>query len=368
MAREDGREDTGLNRELLRAPYRFDFFQAVRLLERRMRDRARRDPGLRVQPVGHHGPGNEVVTFRTPPSLGFPAGTISQLHEIVPDPEQGLDAPATELVVAFLGLTGPNGALPRHYTELLIQRVRAKDYSLRDFFDLFNHRLISLFFRAWEKYRLPVGYERAHLYDRGGPPDLVTLGLYCLVGIGTDGLRGRLDLNDEVFLHYSGHFAHYPRSASALECLLEDYLGMPTRVLQIQGRWLRLSSDDVSVIPGRRHPRGRNNELGVNLTVGKRIWDVQSRFRLRIGPLTWTQFRSLMPDGPNLRPLCQVTRMFVGPDLDFDVQPVLRPDEVRPCRLNPAKEAGPYLAWNTWLPGRPRERPVDDAVFQPRER
>ncbi|MCA1685554.1 MAG: type VI secretion system baseplate subunit TssG, partial [Planctomycetia bacterium] len=203
---------------------------------------------------------------------------------------------------------------------------------------------------------------------RGGPPDPITGGLYCLVGMGTGGLRGRLDVDDEAFLHYSGHFAHFPRSASALESLLEDFLGLPTRVLQIQGHWLRLGPDDLSAMPGRGQPGGRNNELGVNLIVGKRVWDVQSRFRLRVGPLNWSQFRSLMPDGSTLRPLCQVTRTFVGLDLDFDVQPVLLPEHVPPCRLGPQKDAGPFLAWNTWLPARARKRPVDDAVFQPRER
>ena len=85
----------------------------------------------------------------------------------------------------FLGLTGPSGALPRHYTELLLQRIREKDFSLRDFLDLFNHRLISLFYRAWEKYNWPVAYERSQLDNPGGEPDPVTRSVYCLVGMGT---------------------------------------------------------------------------------------------------------------------------------------------------------------------------------------
>ena len=156
------------------------------------------------------------------------------------------------MVVTFLGLTGPSGVLPRHYTELLLQRIREKDFSLRDFLDLFNHRLISLFYRAWEKYRLPIGYERSQLDDPDEQPDPVTRGLYCLVGLGTAGLRGRLDVDDEAFLYYSGHFAHFPRSASALECLLADYLEMPVRVQQCQGQWLALEPDDQAL-----HARAR---------------------------------------------------------------------------------------------------------------
>lgn len=362
MASEDGRESLGLNRELIAAPYRFDFFQAVRLLEHRSRERATKEGLSRREPVGHDDPGREIVLFRALASLSFPSGAISQLRDAEKAVDK-LDAVTPELVVTFFGLTGPNGVLPRHYTELLIQRIRERDYSLRDFLDLFNHRLISLFYRAWEKYRLPVGYERKQLDDPTGEPDLVTRGLYSLVGLGTPGLRGRLPFTDELLLHYSGHFAHYPRSAVALQCLLEDYLEMPAQVLQIQGQWLYLDEDDQAFMPNSRQPKGRNNQLGVNLVVGERVWDVQSKFRLKLGPLNWKQFRSLMPDGPALRSLCHLTRSFVGPDLDFDVQPILEAEQVPPCRLNTRSDNGSYLGWNTWLQTQPFDRPVDDAVF-----
>src|SRR5262249_24799324 len=155
----------------------------------------------------------------------------------------------------------------------LLQRIRERDFSLRDFLDLFNHRLISLFYRAWEKYSLPFTHERSRLDNFGGEPDPVTQGLYCLVGLGTTGLRGRMEIDDEVFLHFSGHFAHFPRSALALECLLTDHLGMSVAVLQSQGQWLQLEPDDRAFMPSSAHPNGRNNQLGINLVVGERVWD-----------------------------------------------------------------------------------------------
>jgi type VI secretion system protein ImpH len=269
------------------------------------------------------------------------------------------------MIVTFLGLTGPAGALPRHYTETLLQRIRERDFSLRDFLDLFNHRLISLFYRAWEKYSLPMSYERSRLDNPGGEPDPVTQSLYCLVGLGTSGVRCRLEVDDEAVLHYSGHFAHFPRSALALECMLADHLEMSVAVLQCQGQWLKLEPVDRAFMPSPMQPGGLNNQLGVNLVIGERVWDVQSKFRLRLGPLTWQQFRSLMPNGRALRPLVQMTRLYAGPTLDFDVQPVLRPEEVPACRLTRDVDEGPYLGWNTWMP---REtislHPIDDAIFQ----
>jgi type VI secretion system protein ImpH len=370
MASADGRERDSVNRELFRAPYRFDFFQAVRLLEHHLREQTRRG-GARDSHPAEHGVGrdvhpmDEVVRFRAHASLGFPAGALSEVRLVAQSSKSSLRGHPPEMVVTFMGLTGPNGVLPRHYTELLLQRIRERDYALRDFLDLFNHRLISLFYRAWEKYRLPITYERAALDDPAGQPDLTTNGLYCLVGMGTNELRGRLETDDEVFLHYSGHFAHFPRSALALETLLAEYLDMPVQVLQCQGQWLHLDPDDQALMPSWREPRGRNNQLGVSLVVGERVWEVQSKFRLRIGPLSWRQFRTLMPNGRSLRPLCEVTRTYVGPTLDFDVQPVLRFDEVPPCRLSSDAEEGPYLGWNTWMPSATSlsARHRDDAVF-----
>ena len=105
-----------------------------------------------------------------------------------------------------MGLTGPSGVLPEHYTRLLIERLRAKDYTLRDFLDLFNHRVISLFYRAWEKYRFQFVYEQVKLGAVGDETeDFFTKCLYCLVGMGTGGLRGRQKIDDETFLYYGGH-------------------------------------------------------------------------------------------------------------------------------------------------------------------
>jgi type VI secretion system protein ImpH len=365
MAAENGREGVDLSERLLREPHRFDFFQAVRLLEWIARERARPDGQRPGAPVGQDAaPEREVVRFRALPSLGFPASPVAQVRQ--PAAEDGAAwPPPAEMVVSFLGLTGPSGALPQHYTTLLLRRIRERDYALRDFLDLFNHRLVSLFHRAWEKYRLPFAYERHKLGPAGEEADLATWGLYCLAGLGTAGLRGRLEVPDEAFLFYAGHFAHCPRSAAALEGILEDYFELPVRVQPLQGQWLALGAEERSRVPGPGCPKGRNNRLGADLVVGQRVWDVQSKFRVRVGPLGYDEFRRLMPSGDRLVPLHQLTRTYVGPDLDFDVQPVLRAAEVPWCRLRTTGERS-RLGWNTWARSRGMGRDVDDAVFSVR--
>jgi type VI secretion system protein ImpH len=351
MASTNGRKTPGLSEQLLREAHRFDFFQAVRLLERAQRV----PPGQRL-PVGEDSsPDREVIHFHALPALSFPAGAV----HLVNSESKGVP----EMIVAFMGLTGPGGVLPHHYTAMLLRRLRLKDASLRDFLDVFNHRLVSLFYRAWQKYRLPASYERARLDPQRGELDATTQALYCLVGLGTPGLSGRLAIDDEAFLYFSGHFSHSPRSAIALECMLQEYFELPIQVEQLQGQWLYLSTEDCAELPSRANPQGANNQMGLNVVVGERLWDVQSKFRLRVGPLTYAQFRRFMPDGDGLRPLCEMVRSYVGPEFDFDVQPVLRPEEVPWSRSRSTGEGRSRLGWNTWVRRPPFTHEVADPVF-----
>src|SRR5262249_49662898 len=134
------------------------------------------------------------------------------------------------VTVNFLGLTGPMGLLPVSYTELVRDRARSKDPALRDFFDLFHHRILSLFYQAWKKYRFFVPYER----DR---QDRFSRHLRSFVGLGTQGLQDRQPVRDESFLFYSGLLALQPRSAVALEQILADYFNVPVLVEQFIGAW-----------------------------------------------------------------------------------------------------------------------------------
>jgi type VI secretion system protein ImpH len=271
------------------------------------------------------------------------------------------DAPP-EMTVTFMGLIGPSGVLPQHYTKMVIQRTRDKDFGLRDFLDLFNHRALSLFYRAWEKERFALGYERTQA-EGVGEEDLFTRCLYCLIGHGTAGLRGRMHFDDEALLFFAGNFSHHPRSALALERMLCDYFDLAFHVKQFQGQWLRISDEDRSLLPSVRRPQGQNARLGRGFVVGERVWDVQCRFRLRVGTVGYAQFLRLMPSGDMLRSLCELTRLYVGPELDFDVQPMLRGEEAPWSQLGGDGAEAPRLGWNTWIRCQPFQRNVEDAVF-----
>lgn len=340
MAAESRGSVAPLNQVLFDEPYRFGFFQAVRLLERLSPERAL---------VGRHdtSPREEVVRFRSRPTLQFPASEIHQLsHQAHGSQEE--DAPP-EMMVSFMGLIGPLGVLPGYTTELVAERVRYKDTALWEFLDLFNHRMVSLFYRAWERYRFAVTFER-------GVHDEFTDYLFNLIGLGTRGQQGRLEVPDHGLLLYGGLILQRPHSASAMEAMLGDYFNAPARLKPFTGQWLELDEESLCRL-GRA-----NSELGINTVAGARVWDTQSKFRLCFGPLTLRQFTAFLPVGTNFQPAMHLTRFVAGAELDFDIQLVLKAAEVPACALaGAASEATnrPLLGWTTWLKTRPFSQ--DDA-------
>jgi type VI secretion system protein ImpH len=344
MAAESGRADPSVAALLFEEGYRFDFFQAVRVLERLYPHRAAVGGSAR--------PGDEIARFQSHPSLAFPPSAI---HDVKEGDEPGRPVIMT---VAFMGLTGPLGVLPRHYTELILERAKQKDATFRDFLTLFDHRLISLFYRAWEKYRAAIAYEHARTHGEG--LDTVSPYLFDLFGMGTEGLRRRFSaLADESLLYYAGLLGQRPHSATALQGLLEDYFAVPVQISQLRGQWLTLSEDNRSRLGG---AESGSSQIG-SAILGKRVWDQQATFRLRVGPLDIAQFHDFLPSGTAFAPLAELTRFFVGQELDFDVQLVLRAADVPGCRLGDTGPRGPRLGWSTWLRTAAFPDDADDTIL-----
>ncbi len=364
MAGTGGQPEPDLIQELLRHPEQFEFFQAVRIIERAAAEQSR---GRIVNRVGGtEGPAGESVRFHALASLTFPAGQISSITGTMPVHAAEAHSAPVDMTVPFMGLTGPEGVLPEHYTSLVIDRahLRLKDYTLREFFDLFNHRAISLFFRAWEKYRFPFAYERRQ-QEGTLEEDLFTTCLYSLVGMGPRSLRERFGFDDQVILYYGGLFAARFRNAVSLEQMLSDYFGLKAEVMQFQGQWLYLPEDSQTAMPSRARRGGLNLSLGDNAVAGSRVWDVQSRVRVRLGPLSRSQFSALLPGSPGLRCISEMIRLYIGVNLDFDVQLILQRKDVPLCRLNPDEGSRPQLGWNTWIGANSElTLPACDAVFR----
>ena len=181
--------------------------------------------------------------------------------------------------------------------------------------------------------------------------------------LGDNSVRRRNQFDDDVFLYYAGLFAHYPRCAQSLEIMLADFFEQPTAVRQFQGQWLRLGPDDLSALPLTRIPAGLNTQLGTNVVIGERVWNIESKFRIRLGPLNYRDFRRFLPSADRLCSLSHLTRNYVGPQFDFDVQLILKAREVPCCRLGGDGTDPSRLGWNTWVRSGEFEHDVDDAIF-----
>ena len=319
-----------LNQELLDEPYRFEFFQAVRLFQKIYPEK---------RPVGDAAlPHEEIVRFRSRISMDFPS---SEIHEIIQTVDEATGETRTEVIINFMGMAGVSGVLPSHYTELVLDRIRHRDTTLWAFLDIFTHRAVSMFFRAWAKYRFPVGYELGN--------DDFTAFLFDFAGLGTAGQRGRSSIDDEALLPYVGLIAQRPHSNNALENILSDYFGVRVKVLQFFGQWLPLSKLDVTNI-GRQ-----NSKLGVNAIAGSKVWDQQSKIRVLFGPLTFTQFLSFLPNGSAHAAAKSIIRFFTGIEFDFDFRLRLIGRQVPSTVLTTRAARRPMLGWTSFL----KTMPVD---------
>jgi len=331
--------DSPLDERLFDCSYDFDFFQAVRLLHLIMSDR---------EGVGRIAkPGDEPVRFQVRQSLEFPASSI---HTI------SAESDPPRMTTAFMGLTGVQGVLPHHYTEYVLARAQAKDYTLAAFFDLFNHRILSLFYRAWEKHSFPTRFQLAAAKSE---TDAFTDYLYDWIGLGTNHLLGRMAVQDQALLRYAGLFGQRPASAISLAAFLRDYFDVDVAIEQFVGAWYALSEDDQCDLAS----DNLNNELGQGAIAGDAVWDPQGGFRVKLGPLPLARFVSFLPGSKAEAELNDLVRFYVGPIWQFDLQLILRAHEVPWCRLGDETPSGPRLGWCGWLKTEVFEHDACDAIF-----
>jgi len=263
------------------------------------------------------------------------------------------------LSVAFFGLFGPRGSLPNHYTELILERIRNKDFSLREFLDIFNHRALSLFYRSWEKHSFPIAYETAKASD---VEDTVTKALLAIVGNRIESSRNRMSFEDDSLLYYGGQFASRRPSVASLQDCVADFTGLATEVEPLVGQWLTIPPMERTIIGNHLPESSFGGCLGVDTIVGDRVWDIENRFRVNVGPTDWETFSTYLPNKSKLRILSDFVRRYVGPQFDFDIRIMVQKNEVRGCVLDGRTNFS--LGWNTWLGERRTSKDADEAIFE----
>jgi type VI secretion system protein ImpH len=317
--------------------FRVEFFQAVRLLQRMEKGRGA---------VGYFvSPDSEAVRFSSLPSLSFPP---SQLYDLTRDENGQL-----QLVVQFMGVCASVSIMPHAYTEYLLARIRDKDTAMVDFFDLFNHRMISLFYRAWQKYRFYVGYE-------SGEQDSLTPRMLEFLGLGTKGLQERSTFPDRAFLSYAGLLGRHSRTAASLKQILEDYFDVSITIHQFAGAWRSLPSTNQSTLSG----FNRASELlGVGTVVGNEVWDHHGRIRISIGPMSFDQYVGFLPGYDAHRDLEAWVKFYSNGQYEAEVQLILKKEEAPSCELGTRGRQEPRLGLASWLKTKPLQKDPGDAIF-----
>lgn len=329
MGSTSRRNSAGLSDQLEARGYRFDFFQAVRLLQRA-------DPDC--VPVGAgDDPSREAVRFRSHVSLGFPPSDVKSINF---GKEEGKPS---EMTVSFMGVATPAsfGSLPLPYTEMIMSLEREKNKGLRSFLDLFNHRVVSMFYRAWEKHRFSIAYERSPVGHSG----IFERAVFAIMGLRPGNGTGiGISMNEQSMLARANAFKGRSVTAQGLSDLIQDYFRVPATVQQFVPHWYQIEAAEQCRLGLKSCTLGQDTHLGVRVRLA------QSRFRVKLGPLNWNQFRDFLPTGGGALPLAELTALAAGPEFDFDCQLTMKAAETPRLRLGVIDEKGaPWLGWTTWL-------------------
>ncbi len=313
--------------DLAGQPWHYGFHAALRLIER-LHPNA---PGLgrSVRPQ------QDPVRLGQDPSLRFHPSELSAFA-------RGEGGGPDRLTVAFFGLFGPNGPLPTHLTEIAYDRQRnAGDRTFVAFADLFHHRLLSLFHRAYAQARPVVQRER-------GRDDGYARRLAATLGMATPSLRDADDVEDETKLFHAGILATATRCADGLRRMLAADFGLPTRIVPFVGRWIDVPNDARCTLGASTATLGRDAVLG------RRCFDRRQTFRVEFGPLSLADYVRLLPGSDWNRRLHSLVTFYVGHELVHETRLVLRADQVPPLTLDGTRALG----WTTWATARRRSADV----------
>lgn len=363
MAGDRGSSADALMQRLRDDPYQFDFYSAVRRLQCARPDLPEVGRSRRVS--------EDAVRFGQEPSTSFATSTLGGLKHTP-------GAAAPRLFVNFMGLLGPNGALPIHLADYARQRERNhKDPTFARFLDVFNHRMVSLFFRAWALNQPPVLYERTP----EGEHDPFSIQIASMFGLGQGSLRDRDAVPDESKLYFSGRLACQSPHPEGLLAIMREYYKVPAMMEEFSGRWAMLPDQYQCRLGKSRESSslGGSGEGGGGgmCAMGSRFWDCQGQFRIVIGPMSLSDYKRFLPmdkvkgssstpdDGRSMRRLQAWVLNYLGFEYSYQVQLVLAKGEAPACKMTRDPATGVRLGWTTWLGRAAAERECKDLVMTP---
>ena len=302
---------------------KFDFVSALRWLDCAHPEKPRLGDSINIA--------DESVRLSQSVSLGFKGVALDSL-------QTGRGRHDYRLLVNFLGLLGTNGPLPLHFTEYATQReMHHSDPTFREFLDIFNHRMLSLFYRAMTDFDPSINLDRPQ-------QNRFDIFVGALGGVGLAGSRDRDQVPDYLKFLNAGWMGNRCKTPDGICSIVGEYFDLPVRVGEFVGGWLDLPPDARSVLGG---PDG-NVSLGRSAYIGKRVWSITHKFKVVLGPLDWTQYLSFRPGGQRSRVLYEVIRNYVGDEWDWDLELEVEQGLTHRIRLDRSASLG----FSSWLVSR----------------
>jgi type VI secretion system protein ImpH len=318
-------------------PWRFDFFTTMRRLERSYRDRPRIGDTASLR--------EEYVSLGQDPFLEFPASNLSAVEQTA--------SGRLRVLVKFLGLLGPQGALPLDTTEEAHSWQTMRDDAFPRFLDLLNNRFIQLFFRAWADAR-PIAQ-----HDRPDADRFVTY-IGATIGVGARHFQGLDSIPDAAKLAFAGLIGAQAKGASRLRSLVSGLFGVNAEIEEFAGSYLALEEGERSRLGE------RNSGLGTDLLLGASVFSVQDKFRIRIYTKNMKEYLGFLPTGNSCEPLADMVFFYLSDELDWEVELAIPAGQVEPVELSKFGQLG----WTTWMAPNwadSKDAYRRDARFHPRE-
>ena len=357
MAAESWPDPDRVIDDLCDQPWKYDFFQALRRVECAYGDKPRIGTSRRLK--------DDAMRFGQFLSLGFASSAL----EKSPDWSQPRDDSVRKLLVRFTGLTGPHGPLPLRMTEFIRNRARgvpdpdllatqrlpaadeavpgeasvdpqrtSRDSTLAEFLDLFHHRMISLFYRAWAVAQKTVDMDRED--DRSFAEWLAST-----FGMGLPELNGLDSIPSWQKVAFAGHLSGPTRHPSGLEGVLGDAFRLPVEVISLVGHWITIPVDQRCRLGETR----ATGVLGSTCVAGARIWDRPMKFGVRIGPMSLEQFTTFLPKGSSHQKIHDWIAFYTRQQFYWEAAIVLKKEDVPQIRLGHAGRLG-YTTWISSVP------------------
>jgi type VI secretion system protein ImpH len=302
--------------DLKKEPWRFDFFSTMRRIERSHPDRPRIGDSSSIR--------HEYVSLGQDPYMEFPASNLVRVEQ--------KDSGRLQVLVKFLGLLGPQGALPLSTTEEAYAWAVMREDAFPRFLDLLNNRFLQLFFRAWADVR-PIAQR-----DRPRDDRFVAY-VGTMTGIGSRIYQGLDTIPDAGKLAFAGLMGAQAKSASRLRNLITGLFGVKVDVEEFVGSYLEIHAGD-------RTRLGQSNSgLGNEILIGASVFSVQDKIRLRIFTKNMREYTQFLPTGGRCEPLVDIVFFYIGDELDWEVELAIPYDAVEPVQLSKFGQLG----WTTWL-------------------